>query len=87
MNQFCKDVIKFLQSEYSDAYSFNLIAHQEISGLKDIKLEIKIYPAYTKIISGKVMEYIYQLYSVCGYLDDRKQYRWQKELIDMIEGG
>jgi hypothetical protein len=87
MNQFCKDVIKFLQSEYSDAYSFNLIAHQEISRVKDIKLEIKICPAYTKIIGGKVMEYIYQLYSVCDYLDDRKQYRWQKELIDMIEGG
>lgn len=86
MEQFCKDVITFLESEYSDAYYFNLTAHQEITGIKYIELKIRVDNHYTKIISDKVMEYIYQLYAGSDYLDDRKQYKWQKELIDMIEG-
>jgi hypothetical protein len=32
------------------------------------------------------MNFIYMLYDKQGYLEDRKQYKWQKELIDMIEG-
>lgn len=86
MEQFCKDVIDFLESEYADAYQFELIAHQEINSIKHIELKIRIGSCYTKIIGNASMEFVYRKYVNGTYLENRKQYRWQKELIDMIEG-
>jgi hypothetical protein len=32
------------------------------------------------------MQYIFSWYINGAYMGERNQYRWQKELIDMIEG-
>ena len=86
MNQFCKDVIEYLQSEYNDGYQFELIAHQGINGLRDTELRIKMGPQFTKIIEKTSMNYIHILYHKQKFNKERNQYTWQKELIDMIEG-
>lgn len=86
MEQFCKDVIDFLHSEYGDGYKFKLIAHQEIGGILYIELKIRINNWYTKTIGKSSMDYIRILYHRKTFIDEIKQYEWQKELIDIIEG-
>ena len=86
MNQFCKNVINFLQSEYSDGYNFNITARHELSGLKEIELVIKVGTNYTIIVGNTTMQYLFNLYHQGEYIAERKQWLWQKELIDILEG-
>jgi hypothetical protein len=89
MNQFCKEVIKFLHSEYNDAYIFELERRCTIAKSwesDDIELIIKINPNYKIKIPCGSMNHIFELYKTGDYIEERKQYLWQKELIDMIEG-
>ena len=96
MEQFCKDIIEFLQSEYNDAYTFKLERYLERYcaqppqfkpfNIERLSLIIDITPVYRKIITDDSLQYIFKLYLEDEFLDDRKQYLWQKELVDMIEG-
>lgn len=87
MNQFCKSVIAFLQSEYSDGYNFSITVYQELSGIKAIELIVKIDTSYTVKIGNTTMQYLFNLYCQGDYIAERKQWLWQKELIDILEGG
>ena len=81
---FCKDVLDFLNSEYSDAYEFTI--ELEIDRFKEfIQLKIKSGQFIRKITAG-YMGYFYELYKRNEFIEERNQYRWQKELIDLIEG-
>lgn len=84
--QFCKDIIEFLQSEYDDGYSFKLEARKEISGFECLELKIKVGPCFTIKVGNTTMQYIFSLYCSGEYIQERKQWRWQKELINTIEG-
>ena len=92
VEQFCKDVIDFLQSEYNDAYQFKI--HRYIAlppqfkpfNKARVELHINIGKHYVLKIVNDNMQYLFDLYKSKEYIKDRKQYRWQKELIDMIEG-
>ena len=91
MNQFCKAVIDFLQSEYNDSYSFTIekqVSLLSIQGIKEnVELVIKVSPNYKLIITNDSMHHLYHLWFSGEYIEERKQYLWQKELVDMIEGG
>lgn len=92
MKQFCKDVINFLESEYSDAYQFEM-SHFIVTpaGLipnnQKVELTIKVSPGYQLKIVNESMQYLFSLYQSGVFIEERGQYQWQKELIDMIEGG
>jgi hypothetical protein len=92
VQQFCKDVISFLESEYSDDYSFKIKRRVTIPNIHrngfdtTCELEIKVSPNYTIQITTDRMQQIFEMYYSKEYLGYRNQYAWQKELIDIIEG-
>ena len=92
MGDFCKSVIDFLQSEYNDGYSFRIERYMALPpefrpfNKERIELKIDISPVYKITICDDSMRYLFKLYLEGEFLEDRKQYRWQKELVDMIEG-
>lgn len=93
MEQFCKAVVDFLQSEYNDSYSFTVERRMPLPpslrgyGTEEkVELVIKVSPYYKLTIVDDSMHYLYRLYLSGEYIEERKQYLWQKELIDMIEG-
>ena len=51
-----------------------------------VELSIKMSLIYSLTIVHESMMYIYDHYCSQEYIGERNQYRWQKELIDMIEG-
>lgn len=86
MNQFCKDVIAFLQSEYNDAYEYKLEISRSLFLEDLVELKIKMGPSYKIIINHHCMQYLFNTYRSGKYIQERKQWQWQKELIDLIEG-
>ena len=49
------------------------------------ELTISFSPYYKLNITRDSMDYIFGWYLSGEYMGERNQYRWQKELIDMIE--
>ncbi len=92
MEQFCKAVVDFLQSEYNYGYSFSIERYLALPpefrpfNKERIELKIDISPRYKITICDDSMRYLFKLFLEGEFLEDRKQYRWQKELVDMIEG-
>jgi 23S rRNA G2069 N7-methylase RlmK/C1962 C5-methylase RlmI len=88
MKRFCEDVLNFLESEYDDSYYFNIEYRKALDHKNDsVKLVIELSPRYKTIIDDYAMFCIFGWYRSGDFIEERKQYRWQKELIDMIEGG
>lgn len=87
MKQFYKDVIDFLKSEYSDGYEYNLDVSRSLYSPDIIELKIKIGHGFVVKITNNSMQYVYCLYRQGTFIEERNQYAWQKELVDMIEGG
>jgi hypothetical protein len=91
MTQFCDDVLKFLHSEYDDSYQFELELRRisppgQVLNNEAVVLTIKMSPCYKLKLTEDSMQYIFSWYINGAYIGERNQYRWQKELIDMIEG-
>lgn len=90
MEQFCKEVIRFLQSEYNNNYVFEIEHFNSTSprGLfNDNTIELKIKNnGYVRKIADCYMQKLFLLYNSQEFIKERQQYRWQKELIDFIEG-
>ena len=85
MKQFCEEVLKFLRSEYSDAYKFEI--EHRVSILSNVaELTINVGYGYKVKVSKELMSSLFELYCDGEFIEERKQYRWQKELIDIIEG-
>ena len=88
MKQFCEEVLKFLRSEYDDSYGFDIELRRARPPIYDMaELTITVSPNYKLKIVNDSMQYLFGWYINKEYLGERNQYRWQKELIDMIEGG
>ena len=85
MERFCEDVLEFLTSEYGDAYAFYIELTHLNHGPREATLKIKS-GNFTRIITSSYMNYFYELYEHREYVQERNQGRWQKELIDLIEG-
>ena len=86
MNQFCEDVIEFLQSEYNDGYNFNLEVSRSLHSEDMIELKIKVNSSYIIIVNNYCMKYIFSVYKSGKYNQERNLWQWQKELVDLIEG-
>lgn len=82
-NQFCKDVLKFLKSGYSDAYEINLELTQN-RFTNSVELKIKS-GGFTLKINSDYMHYLFELYRTSVCLPENNQLKWQKELSDLIE--
>ena len=67
--------------------SYDIKGKEIIFSKERIELKIEMSPRYRLTICTDSMHYLFKLFMEGEYLEDRKQYRWQKELIDMIEGG
>ena len=92
MKQFCEDVLNFLRSEYSDAYEFNIerrivVPARLIPNNENIELTVKMSPHYKLTIVNASMMCLFGCYRAGEFIEERGVYRWQKELVDMIEGG
>ena len=88
MKQFCEEVLKFLRSEYDDSYGFDIELRRAIPPIYDMaELTITVSHNYRIKIVNDSTQYIFSWYLSKEYIGERNQYRWQKELIDMIEGG
>jgi hypothetical protein len=92
MRRFCREVLEFLKSEYNDNYHFEI--EQQLSKPTNFlpangntTLTINTYPGYKIKITNDSMMYLFGWYVNGEFIEERNQYRWQKELIDMIEGG
>ena len=86
MNQFCLDVLEFLNAEYGDGYEFSLEKTKSLNAEDEVILTIKIGRGYFIKADNRSMMFIYGCYRSCEFIKERGQYRWQKELIDIIEG-
>lgn len=92
-SKFCEDVIKFLESEYNDSYRFEVkrwvaMPCGLIQGNNEkAELTIKMGPHYQLVIVNENMQYLFGRYRDGEFIEERGQYLWQKELVDMIEGG
>lgn len=91
MEQFCEDVLKFLRSEYDDKYGFDIELYRVMpDGLirnnERAELTVSMSPYYKLKITRDSMDYLFGWYLNGEFIEERNQYRWQKELIDMIEG-
>jgi hypothetical protein len=98
MRHFCEEVLKYLRSEYDDSYQFEvkcwltrpwLTSPPRLGVPRNEKAEltIKLSQGYQYVIEDYVMQYLFGCYRAGIYIEERNQYVWQKELIDMIEGG
>ena len=92
-SEFCVDVVKFLESEYNDSYRFEvkrwvvLPSRLILGNNEKAELIIKMNPHYQLIIVDENMQYLFGRYRDGEFIEERNCYLWQKELIDMIEGG
>ena len=88
MEQFCKEILEYLRSEYEDSYLFNIELRRARPPIGDMaELTITMSQDYRLKLVNDSIQYLFGLYISGEYLGERNQYRWQKELIDMIEGG
>ena len=88
MKQFCEKALEYLRSEYEDSYLFDIELRRARPPIGDMaELTITVSPDYKLKLVNDSMQYLFGLYISGEYIGDRNQYRWQKELIDMIEGG
>ena len=86
MNQFCLDVLEFLSSEYGDGYEFSIERLRGLNTEDQIVLTTKFGRGYFIKADNRSMMFVYGCYRSGEYIGERNQYRWQKELIDIIEG-
>lgn len=93
MKQFCEEVLKFLESEYGDAYKFEINHWISLpgwlvpGGKEKAELTIKMNPHYQLTIVNENMQYLFGRYRDGEFIEERNQYRWQMELVAMIDGG
>ena len=86
MREFCKKVLEFLKSEYNDSYEFKIDFYKELGGPDIIELSVKFSSTYTIKVTSDYMHHIFILYKAGNFIEERNQYVWQKELVDIIEG-
>lgn len=87
MKRFCKDVLKFLESEYNNSYMFEIEYRSGLHSENDtVELTIISDQNYKRTFTYDIMFVIFGWYCNGAFIEERNQFRWQKELIDIIEG-
>ena len=86
MKRFCKDVLNFLESEYDDSYRFEIEYKSTLNSKNDtVELIIIFNSNYKRKLTYDLMFFIFGWYCNGSFIEERNQYRWQKELVDIIE--
>lgn len=85
MREFCEKVLEFLKSEYNDSYEFKLELAVEKNDYS-AQLLVKLNNYYTLRVADYWMRQLFLTYRTGEFIEERNQYMWQKELVDIIEG-
>ena len=88
MRQFCEEVLKFLRAEYNDSYKFDIILYKSYGALcnDEAELTITVNQDYKIKLKNNSVQFLLGSYYAQEFIEERGLYRWQKELIDIIEG-
>lgn len=90
-NQFVRDVIEFLSSQYPDSYQFEVVSTPSLFAEDKFELFMWFKDGYKVVVDANQMRNIFEHYIQMICLPDCErcfeQYVWQKELIDCLEGG
>lgn len=87
VKQLAKEVLEFLDSQYDrNTFKFRFDVSYSFDGDEEIWLNVcdkdgKII----KVITNNFLKYIFNI-APMEYIEERKMWLWQKELIDEIEG-
>lgn len=84
--QLAKEVLEFLKSQYNDDYQFIFNVSYNFDGDEEIWLSVCDKNGKgLKVITDNFLRYIFNI-TPMEYIEERKIWLWQKELIDEIEG-
>lgn len=89
--KFSTAVLEFLKEKYTTDYSFTIEKEQSPSDKsyqnERMTLVIEMTPQYKITVVDATLRHLYKLYKSGSYVEERNQYTWQKELVDIIDKG
>ena len=87
VGQVAKEILSFLDSQYGRAiFEFKFNVEYNIDGEVEIWLNVCDKDGkVVKVITNDFLRYIFNIEPM-EYIEERKMWLWQKELIDEIEG-
>ena len=85
--QLAKEVLKFLDSQYGkNTFDFKFNVSYNFDADEEIWLNVCDKDGNViKVITNNFLKYIFNVRPM-EYIEERKMWLWQKELIDEIEG-
>ena len=88
VKQLAKEVLEFLDSQYDrNTFKFRFDVSYSFDGDEEIWLNVYDKDGKViKVITSNFLKYIFNI-TPMEYIEERKMWLWQKELIDEIEGG
>ena len=87
VKQLAKEVLEFLDSQYDrNTFKFRFDVSYSFDGDEEIWLNVCDRDGKViKVITSNFLKYIFNIRPM-EYIEERKMWLWQKELIDEIEG-
>jgi hypothetical protein len=87
VKQLAKEVLEFLDSRYArNTFKFRFDVSYNFDGDEEIWLNVCDKDGKViKVITNNFLKYIFNIRPM-EYIEERKMWLWQKELIDEIEG-
>ena len=87
VKQLAKEILEFLDSQYdSGTFKFEFNVSYSFVGDEEIWLNVcDKNGKVLKVITSNFLKYIFNI-TPMEYIEERKMWLWQKELIDEIEG-
>ena len=87
IKQLAKEVLYFLDSQYDkNTFKFEFNVSYSFDGEEEIWLNVCDKDGKViKVITSNFLKYIFNIRPM-EYIEERKMWLWQKELIDEIEG-
>lgn len=87
VKQLAKEVLEFLDSQYDrNTFKFRFDVSYSFDGDEEIWLNVCDKDGKViKVITSNFLKYIFNIRPM-EYIEERKMWLWQKELIDEIEG-
>jgi hypothetical protein len=87
VKQLAKEVLEFLESQYDrNTFKFRFDVSYSFDGDEEIWLNVCDKDGKViKVITNNFLKYIFNI-TPMEYIEERKMWLWQKELIDEIEG-
>jgi hypothetical protein len=87
VKQLAQEVLEFLDSQYDrNTFKFRFEVSYSFDGDEEIWLNVCDKDGKViKVITSNFLKYIFNI-TPMEYIEERKMWLWQKELIDEIEG-